>query len=226
MWHRCFKSANVLSLLSLFAVHAYRVAEDPRLSDSSNDTEHWKLSEKPNLNDTTSNFIFETVNSLLQHWPNTRYRNGEVFTSKHCHLLLILPTGHTLAPATIPTGTLLYHGTTKPEIPKVPEWLATDPDHSYLFCGLDFFPPTNGSNGGANSASDDGCWHLTFATTQPLKLLYFDGSSAAKMSDGALDSQDLLTWGGVREDMVHKERERIDKLCEWGKKFKLDGFVR
>ena len=38
---------------------------------------------------------------------------------------------------------------------------------------------------------------MDVGTTQPLKLLYFDGSSAAKMSDGTLDSQDLLTWGGA-----------------------------
>jgi hypothetical protein len=38
--------------------------------------ESWNLAKGPGIN-STSNFVFETVNSLLQHWPNTRYRNGK-----------------------------------------------------------------------------------------------------------------------------------------------------
>ena len=82
-WDR--RSANSLSLLSLFyykftAVHAHRIAED---------SQFWNLIDKPNLNDTTSNFIFETANSLLQRWPNTRYRNGEFLKTLGGFLLLI-----------------------------------------------------------------------------------------------------------------------------------------
>lgn len=44
----------------------------------------WNLFEKPDLNDTTSNLIFSTADSLLQHWPNTRYRNG-----KHSEIFII-----------------------------------------------------------------------------------------------------------------------------------------
>jgi hypothetical protein len=36
----------------------------------------WNLAKGPGIN-STSNFVFETINSLLQHWPNTRYRNGK-----------------------------------------------------------------------------------------------------------------------------------------------------
>ena len=63
-------------------------------------------------------------------------------------------------------------------------------------------------------------------TTRPLKLLYFDGSSAAKMEGGPLDSQDLLAWREIRPDKFFDERERLDKLCEWGSRYELDGFVR
>src|SRR6188768_2109560 len=35
----------------------------------------WDLGAEPNPN-STSRWVFDTVNSLLQHWPNTRYRNG------------------------------------------------------------------------------------------------------------------------------------------------------
>ena len=40
------------------------------------DTSH-NFFEKPSRN-STSHLIFDTVNSFLQHWTNTRYRNGEM----------------------------------------------------------------------------------------------------------------------------------------------------
>jgi hypothetical protein len=39
------------------------------------DTEWTDMSIRPDIN-ATGNLLFEGVNSLLQHWPNTRYRNG------------------------------------------------------------------------------------------------------------------------------------------------------
>ncbi|KAF8803214.1 hypothetical protein BYT27DRAFT_7195792 [Phlegmacium glaucopus] len=158
-------------------------------------TEHisWDFFEKPSP-DSTSHLIFDTVSSFLQHWPNTRYRNG-----------------HNIVPGTIPIGTLLYHGTFREEIPRIPEWTATDPEHSYLFC-----VPTS---------EHSGCWHLTLVATRPLKVLYFDGSSAAKFPGGAMDSQDVLAWGEVKPDWTYEERKRIIDLCEWGKQYGIDGFV-
>lgn len=41
-----------------------------------------------------------------------------------------------------------------------------------------------------------------------------------------MDSQDIVIWGKVRPDMFRNEIVRIRELCEWGKQFKLDGFVR
>ena len=38
--------------------------------------EDWNLDIHPNPN-AIDRFVFETVQSLLQHWPNTRMRNGE-----------------------------------------------------------------------------------------------------------------------------------------------------
>ncbi|KAF8969963.1 hypothetical protein BDZ97DRAFT_1653070 [Flammula alnicola] len=154
----------------------------------------WGFTEEPPKN-STSHLIFDNVRSLLQHWPNTRYRNG-----------------HTIVPGTIPVGTLLYHGTSKAEIPKVPEWTATDPEHSYLFC--------------RSVAQDSGCWHLTLVATRPLKVLYFDGSSAAKMLGGPMDTQDLVVWGKVVPENTFDERRRIAELCRWGKQYGVDGFLR
>jgi hypothetical protein len=41
-----------------------------------------------------------------------------------------------------------------------------------------------------------------------------------------MDSQDVVTWGEPRPDKYFSERERINALCDWGKPFGLDGFVR
>ena len=43
--------------------------------DHSGPLANWPLDEPPNVN-STGHLVFETVNSLLQHWPNTRMRNG------------------------------------------------------------------------------------------------------------------------------------------------------
>ena len=89
------------------------------------------------------------------------------------------------------------------------DWLATDPEHSFVFC--------RGK-----------CYFYTYVTTRPLRLAYFDGSSAinSNSSGGTLDTQDIVIWGKVRPDMTTNELVRIRELCRWGEQFKLDGFVR
>ena len=88
------------------------------------------------------------------------------------------------------------------------DWLATDPEHSYVFCGTK-------------------CYLYTYVTTRPLRLAYFDGSSAAKVvTSGAMDTQDIVLWGKVRPDMIWGKIVRIRELCKWGEQFKLDGFAR
>ena len=115
--------------------------------------------------------------------------------------------GHSLVPATIPTGTVLFHGRTDNRVPDVPEWFAFDFEHGYLFC----ISP---------------CYVISMQAKRDLRLLYFDGSSAAKMDDGPMESQDIVAWGKPRPDKYFAERERIKDLCEWGKPYGLDGFVR
>jgi hypothetical protein len=41
-----------------------------------------------------------------------------------------------------------------------------------------------------------------------------------------MDSQDVILWGRSQPDKFNSERERIDALCDWGRPFGLDGFVR
>ncbi|KAG1887215.1 hypothetical protein F4604DRAFT_1951087 [Suillus subluteus] len=160
--------------------------------NSISSNEQWSFDEYPPEN-VTGNLIFNTVHSLLQHWPNTRHRNG-----------------HNIVPGVIPIGTLLYHGTNGSHmIPSEPEWTAMDPEHAI------FFSRGNGSG-----------WLLTLAATRPLKVLYFDGSSAVKILEGTMDIQDIIAWGEPRPERFFDERERIDALCTWGKEFGIDGFAR
>ncbi|KAG2366975.1 hypothetical protein BDR07DRAFT_380412 [Suillus spraguei] len=163
---------------------------DQPYSDSSNG-DQWRFDEYPPEN-ATGNLIFDTVHSLLQHWPNTRYRNG-----------------HNIVPGVIPFGTLLHHGSNDSHMPSGPEWTATDPEHSLYF-----------SRGNVSG------WHLTLAATRPLKVLYFDGSSAAKLYEGTMDTQDIIAWGEPQPERSFDDRDKINNLCTWGKEFRIDGFVR
>lgn len=46
------------------------------------------------------------------------------------------------------------------------------------------------------------------------------------MPTGPFDTSDLLLWGKVRPEMLMMEWERAVELCEWGKRWNLDGFIR
>ncbi|KAG8713716.1 hypothetical protein FRC08_012907 [Ceratobasidium sp. 394] len=94
---------------------------------------------------TTGHLIFNTVSSLLQHWPNTIYRNG-----------------HTFVPATIPAGTLLHHSRTSHDPPPSPEFFAFDLEHSYIFC---FWAPCVMFNYAANRDLRVGYFDGTSAST-------------------------------------------------------------
>jgi len=68
---------------------------------------------------------------------------------------------------------------------------------------------------------DSGCWHPLVAT-HPLRVLHFDGSSAAKFSQVqwtvTVKNQDVESQSDAFE-----EHKRLNHLCEWGK---IDGFAR
>ena len=65
----------------------------------------------------------------------------------------------------------------------------------------------------------------TFAATRPLRALYFDGFSAAKV-EGMLDLQNVLVYGKADGAEPFEDFERGKLLCEWGKRFGIEGFVR
>jgi hypothetical protein len=82
----------------------------------------------------THNHIFNSVSDLLHRWPNTLRRNGvsDFYSSLSPHSFPAL--GHSLVPATVPEGTLLYHGRDGSRMPSSPDCLAFDFEHAYLFC--------------------------------------------------------------------------------------------
>lgn len=114
-------------------------------------------------------------------------------------------------PGTVPIGTYLYHARNRHRVPTIPDWVAMNPEESTFFC---------------TGPAENGCWHVTLVMTRPLKVLYFDGSSAAKLDSGTMDTQDVLTWGKGLPDKTWMEQERIAALCEWGSQHGVDGFIR
>jgi len=179
----CWLPVTVLATFRCVLAYSQVILESPIIAD-----QPWDAQPGSNA---TGNLIFQSVISLLQHWPNTKHRNG-----------------HTIIAASIPPGTLLYHGTRRPDFAfDTPEWLATDPEHSYFLCF-------------------DVCQLLGFTTTRKLRLAYLDGSSAAEMPFGTMDSQDIMMWGEVRPDRYLDEIWHLRDGCKWGKQYGLDGFVR
>ena len=70
------------------------------------------------------------------------------------------------------------------------------------------------------------CWLLSFATTRSLKVIYFDGTSAANTPTGPVDTQQLIAWGQPGNTLPRDEGRLVKDLCKWGKNFGVDGFVR
>ncbi|EJU00467.1 hypothetical protein DACRYDRAFT_16916 [Dacryopinax primogenitus] len=67
-----------------------------------------------------------------------------------------------------------------------------------------------------------GATKVTSSHTQrhaPSKLLYFDGART-------LDTQDVLLYGNVSTGTRWNPFGRIVELCDWGKQFGIDGFLR
>lgn len=93
---------------------------------------------------------------------------------------------------------------------------------------------------GSTAAKDENLSHgylHTYRTKSDLRLLYLDGSSAAKSDRGTLDLQDLvllhhnpLDTCGLEAAPEHEEdRQRAAKLCELARKEwqgRISGFVR
>jgi hypothetical protein len=146
---------------------------------------------------------------------------------------LLQPVGFSAVPATIPAGTLLYHlrpRTADPPAFQGLDWLAFDPQHSYECRNF-------------LDSEEFGADLHTFAVVRPLRVLYFDGPSAAKTAN-ATGLQNIIafgrpdvhfTWADLpqpapwmpKEDFAFMvDIKRADRLCELAKAWHLDGYVR
>ena len=73
---------RIFSLLTSILAPALAAQVPLKLGSTGNDIlveesrAEWNLHTLPHPND-TDHLVFETVSSLLQHWPNTRMRNGK-----------------------------------------------------------------------------------------------------------------------------------------------------
>ncbi|KAJ3919203.1 hypothetical protein F5877DRAFT_11945, partial [Lentinula edodes] len=128
------------------------------------------------------------------------------------------PNGHTIIPGVIEPYTLLYHARKDAQIPPPsPEWLAFDPEMSYAVMATKIPGPT---------------YMYTYRTTKLVKVLYFNGMSAA-WGEGWLDTQySVLTGKGKTNGSRNNEVSlwddygRAKGLCQWGKQRDIEGIVR
>lgn len=123
------------------------------------------------------------------------------------------PNGFSYTIGTIPKHTKLFHGRKDADPPQTPyEWFAFDPEMSFGIMG------------------DWGwSWLRVYRATRDLgPIVYLDGLSAALLSSGVLDSQEILLYGRVNRDFEHAwdDYGRAKGLCEWAKIHGIEGFVR
>ena len=158
--------------------------------------------------------------------------------------------GMSLFPATVPEGTLLYHGGFRSTTPDGPEWLSFEIQHAEMFAQGNVmlkrdpedpdaeFEDMLWRRGLSEAGSDldkfpvDG--HITgynpgfihiFKTNRPLRLLYIDGMGAAKCDKGSMDTQDKLLLLNTTLGWFD-EMSRATALCKLAEEWGLDGFMR
>lgn len=172
--------------------------------------------------------IFNAIHSATRLWGSSLNHNGVA-----------------MIPATVPQGTLLYHGThfEDPSQPAGFEWLAFQPEHSEPF-GYSWHSAPRGSKRGMvaeqrplTEEEDNGDikgYLRTYLTARPLSLLYLDGMSAAKGCLGPMDTADLVlrllnrttTCDTTMPDIMAQEVVRLAELCAFLQPLGYDGVLR
>lgn len=188
-----------------------------------------------------ANHIFNAIHSSMRQWSSSLYHNGMSFFL-----------------ASVPAGTQLYHGGMSPDHVIGIEWLAFEPEHAMLFARMPpmgsqpGIPPGRGGHKGGRPGRDgpggpggqkplsleppeDGepkksGWLQTYVPVRDLRLLYIDGMSAGKTSNGTLDSQNRVLFNDtVHDDRIMNEFERAKDFCRLSREVwddRLDGVLR
>ncbi|KAI9742359.1 MAG: hypothetical protein M1818_003892 [Claussenomyces sp. TS43310] len=180
-----------------------------------------------------ANLIFNSIHSSMRQWGSSLQHNGMSFFL-----------------ASIPEGTMLYHGRHDGERVTGMEWLAFEIEHAELFArrlgpppvgnaksshrdqsassGEPSLPNTSYSpfDGDEQAAPElPGYLHI-YQTNRPLKrLLYIDGMSAGKSSMGTLDTQDHVLLNFTGENWMY-DRKRARELCDLAQDWQIEGFIR
>ncbi|EHA26990.1 hypothetical protein ASPNIDRAFT_170567 [Aspergillus niger ATCC 1015] len=163
--------------------------------------------------------------------------------------------------ATVPQGTEFYHGTSSAYRINGTEWLAFEPEHAMVFAHPGRTRRSRPSEATNQPHEDEeqsniektydhrwtetvehesdletetGSWmgyFHTYRTKRDLRLVYFDGQSAAKSLKGTLDMQDIVLRNATLFDGSPAEGDnlRADDLCamardQWDNR--VDGFIR
>ncbi|PYH32216.1 uncharacterized protein BO87DRAFT_440958 [Aspergillus neoniger CBS 115656] len=139
-----------------------------------------------------ANHIFNAIHSSMRQWGSSLHHNGMTF-------LL----------AFVPKGVKLYHGDARSHPISRIGWMAFDPEHAMVFAR----PPSKQPSHNVDSESQqvmitpaETGWLHTHATTEDLRLVYIDGTSAGKSQIGTLDLQDRVLFedklepGGIAQE--------------------------
>lgn len=185
-----------------------------------------------------ANHIFNTIHSSMRQFGSSLRHNG---------MSIFL--------ASVPADTQFYHGNASPDPVQGMEWLAFEPEHAIQFAWRFLKPPPGRppadqdvlqvgvgfreervsplqallEHDGPEPPLVEPGWLHTYRTRHALRLVYLDGMSAAKSTNGTLDFGDFLV---LQEDRSHPpwwDTERGQKLCrlasdEW--QGNIDGFLR
>lgn len=177
--------------------------------------------------------IFNTIHSSMRQFGSSLNHNGmSVFL------------------ASVPADTQFYHGNGRSEPVYGMEWLAFEPEHASMFAwsfrGHPGNPPRHPpqqilkeeGQGHSNllhylmegrMPEREPGWLHTYRTKHELRLLYLDGMSAGKTSNGTLDTQDYLLLLGNGPSRTFNDWERGSFLCNAAKKDwqnAIHGFLR
>lgn len=152
--------------------------------------------------------------------------------------------GMSFYPARVPKGTQLYHGSGNNSTITGMEWLAFEPEHALLFArSLGHRPgrtgPRSSSQGTDQSPLKEeheapfpqptAGWLHTYSTKRDLNLLYIDGMSAGKTTNGTLDSQDYIILNSSAPAFFFNDYERAQNMCTMAEEVwqgRIDGYLR
>ncbi|GKZ30161.1 hypothetical protein AbraIFM66950_008020 [Aspergillus brasiliensis] len=163
-----------------------------------------------------ANHIFNAIHSSMRQWGSSLHHNGMTFFL-----------------ASVPKGVKLYHGDARSDPISSIGWMAFDPEHAMVFARPPLKEPSHSLDADSQqvmiSPAETG-WLHTYATTEDLRLVYIDGTSAGKSQIGTLDLQDRVLFEDKLEPGgVSQESARARAVCqiaqeEW--KGRIDGVIR